>query len=165
MLRNAYGKSPLRTQCAFKSECNVFVSPTQKDSEVTITLKDGTGVSLGVVFKGVATKINGIYLLANQAIETKIDGGGDVFVSILEENTNYQTGVSFGREAYVGDGKTTSFALPKGFCLQDKSLVQVFLEGLLVDFTLSKDGLSVEFAEAPFENASIVVYCAMLQGV
>ena len=162
MITNHLGKSPLLTQCAFKSECSVFISPTLAGSEVTIRLKDGAGKDLGVVFKGIGTNVSGIFLKENQALETSIDGVGDVFVSILEENTTLQAGVHFSAVHYVGDGVERTFALPHAQEVLDKSLVQVFIEGQEVrEFALN--GVNVEFAEAPFEECAIDIFVSLPQ--
>lgn len=162
MITNNIGKSPLTTQCAFKSECSVFVTPTTAGSEVTITLKDGNGNTLGTIFKGISTKVAGIFLRENQAIEVEINGGGDVFVSLLEENTTLKAGVHFSAVHYVGDGVERTFALPHAQEVLDKSLVQVFIEGQEVrEFALN--GVNVEFAEAPFEECAIDIFVSLPQ--
>lgn len=164
MITNNIGKAPLTTQCAFKSECSVFVTPTTAGSEVTITLKDGAGNALGTIFKGVSTKVAGIFLKENQAIEVEINGGGDVFVSLLEENTTLKAGVHFSTAHYMGDGAKKVFELPLNHSITDTSLLQVFFEGQETrDFTLSADGLSIEFKEAPFLNADIDIFLNLPQ--
>lgn len=151
-------------QCAFKSECSVFVTPTTAGSEVTINLKDGVGNTLGTIFKGVSTKVAGIFLKENQAIEVEINGGGYVFVSILEENTTLQAGVHFSAVHYVGDAITKDFALPLNHSITDIALLQVFFEGQETrDFTLSAGGTSIEFREAPFLNAEIDIFLNLPQ--
>lgn len=164
MITNNIGKSPLTTQCAFKSECSVFITPTTAGSEVTIILKDGNGNTLGTIFKGVSTKVAGIFLKENQAIEVEINGGGYVFVSLLEENTTLKAGVHFSAVHYVGDAITKVFALPLNHSITDIALLQVFFEGQETrDFTLSVDGLSIAFKEAPFLNAEIDIFLNLPQ--
>lgn len=162
MITNHLGKSPLSTPCAFKSECNIFISPDTPNSNVTIKLKDGAGNHLGIIYKGTETKITGIFVKENQTIETEIDGGGSVFVSLLEENTALKAGVHFSTIHHVGDAKTTTFPLP--FKATDLGLVKVFVEGQQTrDFTLSNDKSSVEFREAPFLNAEIDIFLTLPQ--
>lgn len=130
MIRNNIGKSPLKTHCAFKSECCVFVSPAKEDAQVTITLENGAGVLLGVVYKGKETKISGIYVRENQVLKVEVEGGGDVFISVLEENTTLRAGVHCGSVEYEGDGEKIKYALPQE--ILDLSLIKVFVEGQLV---------------------------------
>ena len=160
MINNYSHTSPAKINFAFNSQANILFNKTIPASEVTITLKNSDGSSLGVIYKGTDARIDNLFCLANQSLEVDITGGGNVFANILEANTTLTKGINFSKQSYKGDGIIKEFDI--FIDTDNKALVKVFIEGLeFSDFTLRDS--KVIFKEAPFKDCEITIFTHITQ--
>lgn len=155
MLRNASGASPFVHRIVFNSEVSVFVSAEQ-DKNVKVYVDEH------VVFQGKVGEnsriISGIYVSPNQDVRVEVEDGGDVFLSILEENVKMIGGVSVASISYLADGQTTIFPLPASNApAHTRDEVMVSIHGVRTEtFSLTENKENIQFNEgAPFINARI----------
>lgn len=152
MLKNAIGTSPFSLQFAYASNIGVLCNPNIVDSEITIKIENS------IIYKGTNTHLNNLFIMQNQTLEVDIDGGGSVFISILEENLKLLGGVGIAQSEYVGDGILNEFEIPKGLSPANaKNELIVNLDGISVDFTLSNDKTKIILSDPPYVGGLIKI--------